>query len=93
MVEESPNQNASNVPESEVIEDTSEDPLTRYVKRRLYEYNKNWLAIICGETGSGKSYSALKIAETVDPTFSPERIVFSSEQFVRLLGKKLKKAI
>lgn len=80
-----------NTPADEVIEDNTEDPLTAYIHRRLYQYNKNWLAIICGETGSGKSYSALKIAETADPTFTAERVVFSAPQFIRLLGKKLKK--
>jgi hypothetical protein len=90
-VREPQNQDVKNTPADEVIEDNTEDPLTAYIHRRLYQYNKNWLAIICGETGSGKSYSALKIAETADPTFSAERVVFSAPQFIRLLGKKLKK--
>jgi ABC-type dipeptide/oligopeptide/nickel transport system ATPase component len=39
------------------------------VKRRINHQNKNWLAIICGETGSGKSYSALRLAEMIESFF------------------------
>jgi len=70
-VREPQNQDVKNTPADEVIEDNTEDPLTAYIHRRLYQYNKNWLAIICGETGSGKSYSALKIAETATRPFPP----------------------
>lgn len=37
------------------------------VRGRLIHRNKNWLAIVCGETGSGKSYSALSLADTICP--------------------------
>jgi len=37
------------------------------VRGRLIHRNKNWLAIVCGETGSGKSYSALSLADIICP--------------------------
>ena len=35
------------------------------IRVRLLYQNKNWLAIITGDTGSGKSYSALRIAKKI----------------------------
>lgn len=52
------------------------------VKYRLHHFNKNWLAIICGETGSGKSYSALSLAEDIGRVF----IVFNALEFMKLLN-------
>ena len=39
------------------------------IRNRLIRRNKNWIALVCGETGSGKSYSAAKLAQDIDPTF------------------------
>ena len=61
------------------------------VQRRLKASNKNWLAIVCGATGSGKSYAALRLAEMIDPTFDVERVVFSAEEFMKLLNNDIKK--
>jgi len=62
------------------------------IKNRIKRKNKNWLAIVCGETGSGKSFSALRLGEMIDPEFSIDNVVFRIEDFMRLLNsKKLKK--
>ena len=37
------------------------------IRYRMLNQNRNWLAIICGETGSGKSYSALTMADIISP--------------------------
>lgn len=60
--------------------------LDRIIKDRLLKRNKNWLSIISGETGSGKSYTALKIGELVDPEFGIDRVVFTREEFMKLLN-------
>lgn len=66
--------------------------LIRHNWNRINKQNKNWLVIICGETGSGKSYSALRIAEMLDKDFSVERVVFSITEFMTLLNSgKLKR--
>lgn len=56
------------------------------ISRRINKLNKNWLGIVTGETGSGKSYSALRVAEVVDPEFNVDRVVFTSEEFMKLLN-------
>ena len=61
---------------------------TEYIYNRLHRENRNFLAAIVGPTGSGKSYSALRLAETIDPNFSIERVVFTPEEFMDLLNSK-----
>ena len=61
------------------------DVYTAYVKRiynRLNYMNKNWLAIICGETGSGKSYSALTLASEIGKV----HLVFTPFEFLSLIN-------
>jgi len=60
--------------------------LTEVVRKRIFNQNKNWLAIIVGETGSGKSYSGLKLCEMIDPGFNIDRVVFSAEEFMKVLN-------
>ncbi len=61
------------------------------IRKRLRD-NKNAIIIITGETGGGKSYSALKMAEEFDSNFSIDRCVFTAKDFLKLVGKsKLKK--
>lgn len=60
----------------------------KYVKRvraRMLFQNKNWLAIICGETGSGKSYSALSLAHLIG---GKVHVVFTPVEFLRLLNSQ-----
>lgn len=52
------------------------------IKDRIFKMNKNSLIIVCGETGSGKSYAALRMAEIIDPTFNIDRCVFDTESFL-----------
>ncbi len=54
---------------------------------RLWEQNKNFIVIFVGETGSGKSYSALAMAEMIDPDFSIEKVVYKPRDFLNLLDK------
>jgi hypothetical protein len=61
------------------------------IKKRVFRENKNYLGVICGETGSGKSYCAMKIGEMVDPNFSIERVAFTPEGFMKILNSRLKK--
>jgi len=52
-----------------------------YILTRLYT-NNNFLGLFRGPTGAGKSWSALKTAEYVDPTFDGSRIVFTAKEFM-----------
>jgi len=62
-----------------------------YIKQRIRK-NKNFLGFISGQTGSGKSYSSLRIAEELDKEFSIERCVFGGLELMNLINSgKLKK--
>lgn len=62
------------------------------IKKRIYKQNKNFLAVICGETGSGKSWTALRLGEVLDPNFTVDQVVFRRPDFFELLlSGKLKK--
>ena len=54
--------------------------------RRLRHKNQNWLAVITGQTGTGKSYSAISIAKIIDEKFTNDQIVYTPEQFMSLLN-------
>ncbi len=56
------------------------------IKERFKE-NKNWLALIIGETGSGKSWSAIKLGEQLDPNFSIDNICFTPKEFLERIDK------
>jgi len=60
---------------------TPDEVLDHIIRRRLRN-NQNWVATICGETGAGKSYSALKIGEMIDSNFGAENVVFSAKEFL-----------
>lgn len=75
-----------------VREGKKEKPLwIKYLNQRIRQ-NKNWLCIITGQTGSGKSWSALSLAEMIDPEFNIDRCIFSGRDLMKLINsKKLKK--
>ena len=50
--------------------------LAKRVRHRLHDNQLNWLAVWVGPPGSGKSWSALRLCQLIDPTFSTERVVF-----------------
>jgi len=56
------------------------------IQRRLLKHNKNWIGVITGETGSGKSYCGLRVGEQISPRFTINNVVFHSEDFMRLLN-------
>ena len=63
----------------------------RYIHSRI-KNNKNFLATITGPTGSGKSWSALSIAEKLDDEFTAERVIFRMKDLMKLInGGQLKK--
>lgn len=48
----------------------------QYAKGRI-KANKNFLVVVTGETGSGKSWAAISLAKMINPDFSEEHIVLS----------------
>ncbi len=60
---------------------TTEEVIDHIFLNRIRN-NQNVIGAVCGETGSGKSWTALKIGEMVDPHFGPENVVFSAKEFL-----------
>lgn len=69
-----------------------ENPLYQAIYDRIYKRRQNCLIACVGETGTGKSYTALQIASTLDKGFNhetvKERVVVSPEQFTDLVVNK-----
>ena len=61
----------------------------KYAKDRL-KANQNLLGTFLGGTGSGKTYCSLSYAEKLDKKFNIDRVVFTTEDFMRLLNSGLK---
>ncbi len=64
----------------------------RYINSRI-KNNKNFLAMFVGATGSGKSYSALKLGEDcneeiLNKPFNINRVAFNSKRFLEILDKE-----
>jgi hypothetical protein len=59
--------------------------LPNYVKSRI-EKNQNFVVLFVGQTGTGKSYGGMSLAEEIDPNFNIGRIVFSAQEFIELLN-------
>lgn len=55
------------------------------IKSRLHYQNKNWLSIICGETGSSKSYSAISFASMISNRYF---VIFNPLNFLKLITSK-----
>lgn len=60
-----------------------------YILQRI-ERNKNFLAVITGQTGSGKSWSALREGEVLDPDFDVGNVCFTPKEFLDLVNGKTK---
>jgi hypothetical protein len=63
------------------------------IKKRISE-NKNFLGIFSGSTGSGKTWAAMRFAEMLDKSFLDpgigiNRIIFKSQDFLKLINTEL----
>ncbi|MBW2969146.1 hypothetical protein KY314_03445 [Candidatus Woesearchaeota archaeon] len=56
-----------------------------YIYQRVRNQNKNFLSLIVGETGSGKSYAGMKLGEVLDPSFDISKVAFTSQEFITLV--------
>jgi hypothetical protein len=55
------------------------------IRDRLHKQNKNWLCLICGQTGSGKSYSAISLAQQITKGGNKYKVVFNPDDFRKTL--------
>lgn len=68
-------------------QEKKEPILIQYIKDRIHKRNKNFVMLFVGSTGSGKSYSALRLAEMLDPTFDIERVCFKAKDFMNKINE------
>ncbi|GAA0304036.1 hypothetical protein [Halarchaeum salinum] len=59
--------------------------LRKVIWRRVHEWNQNFMGVVVGETGKGKSYASLRLAEALDPHFSIDDVAFTLEEFFTLV--------
>lgn len=58
----------------------------KYIKSRI-KSNKNFLGCFIGQTGSGKSYSAISLAELInDGSFNIDNLFFNASDFLKKLA-------
>lgn len=62
------------------------DQWIKRIRGRLCFQNKNWLAIICGQTGSGKSYSAISLAQKIVGDKGAWYVVLDAIEFMTLIN-------
>lgn len=49
-------------------------------------HDDNWMGAVVGETGSGKSWASIRIAEAVDPNFTVDQVAFGMREFMELVN-------
>jgi len=55
------------------------------VKKRVLNKDRDFVCVIDGEEGVGKSVLAMQIAAYFDPAFNIDKIVFNSDDFLKLI--------
>jgi len=85
------------VEQEEEVEDEKDfikhiDPKTLYVLKdihdKIFSRNQNFLGIVVGKTGSGKTYSSLAMAEMLDSNFSVDRVIFDLDDLINFVTQE-----
>ncbi len=70
-----------------IMHKVGEDSWILWIKKRI-KNNLNFVALLTGETGIGKSWNALSMAEKLDPDFDPiEQVAFKFSQLMKIVNK------
>jgi len=59
--------------------------LLRKVWDRVNVNNEHFMGVVVGREGSGKSYTALKIANVLDESFNADRVIFDVVELLKVL--------
>jgi len=65
---------------------SKENYIINDIRNRLYEQNRNWLCVVCGQTGLGKSLASVKIAKMINPDFNSDFVAFTAKEFLDILN-------
>jgi DNA replication protein DnaC len=63
-----------------------------YILDRVKNKNKNFVMVLVGPTGSGKSYSALRIGEGLDPKFNIDSVCFKAVHFMSKVNELIERS-
>jgi len=63
------------------------NPILASIRARLWRRDQNWICAIVGQTGSGKSYSALRFAEIIDRNFNIDKVFFRIRDFISAVNE------
>lgn len=55
------------------------------IKKKIHRYDQDYVAIVDGSEGSGKSVYAMQICYYVDPTFCIERVCMNPQDFIKAI--------
>jgi len=66
--------------------DQHEKWLLHRIWKRLNRNNEHFMGVIVGQEGSGKSYTAVKIAKAIDPSFNADRVIFNVAELLERLA-------
>lgn len=61
--------------------------LLRRIWDRVNTQNEHFMGVIVGQEGSGKSYTAIKIAHEIDPSFNADRVIFDVQELLTVLAE------
>lgn len=78
--------------QSEEKQEKQEPVLIQYIKDRVENRNKNFVMLFVGATGSGKSLSALRLAEMLDDSFDIERVNFKAKDFMNTINSLVERS-
>lgn len=59
--------------------------VVKYIKNQIFQANRNFVGIIVGRVGTGKSYSAMRLAELLDDNFSIDKVFFNVEDLLKVI--------
>lgn len=72
-------------PKSLYMDNRLHTQLTQKVKSGVNKKDKDWVCVVDGEEGSGKSVLSQQIAKVLDPTFDLSRMCMTPDQFTKAI--------
>lgn len=75
-----------------MLDGSVKSPFATHIRNDLTRRNKNFMGVWVGKTGSGKSFSAISLAEDIDPNFTIDNVCVSTKEMIeRITSGDLKK--
>lgn len=59
--------------------------LIQHIKNQIFKKNRNFVCIIVGKVGTGKSYSAMRLGEELDDKFNIDKVFFNVEDLLKTI--------